>query len=60
MSLSLFQVDTFTDHLFGGNPAAVVPLESWLPDGVMQQIAAENNLAETAFLLLWLASLKIL
>ena len=60
MSLSIFQVDAFTDHLFGGNPAAVVPLESWLPDGVMQQIAAENNLAETAFLLLWLASLKIL
>ncbi|MBE0646423.1 MAG: PhzF family phenazine biosynthesis protein [Bacteroidales bacterium] len=49
MSLSIFQVDAFTDHLFGGNPAAVVPFESWLPDGIMQQIAAENNLAETAF-----------
>ena len=49
MSLPIFQVDTFTDHLFGGNPAGIVPLESWLPDGVMQQIAAENNLAETAF-----------
>lgn len=49
MSLPIFQVDAFTDHLFGGNPAAVVPLESWLPDDVMQRIAAENNLAETAF-----------
>jgi len=49
MTLSIFQIDTFTDHLFGGNPAAVVPLDSWLPDSVMQKIAAENNLAETAF-----------
>ncbi len=49
MSLPIFQVDAFTDHLFGGNPAAVVPLELWLPDDIMQQIAAENNLAETAF-----------
>lgn len=49
MSLSIFQVDAFTDHLFGGNPAAVVPLETWLPDQTMQSIAAENNLAETAF-----------
>jgi len=49
MELRLYQVDAFTDRLFGGNPAAVCPLESWLPDAVMQQIAAENNLAETAF-----------
>lgn len=49
MKLSLFQVDAFTDHVFGGNPAAVVPLESWLPDLLMQQIASENNLSETAF-----------
>jgi len=49
MELRLYQVDAFTDRLFGGNPAAVCPLESWLPDEVMQQIAAENNLAETAF-----------
>jgi PhzF family phenazine biosynthesis protein len=49
MDLRLYQVDAFTDRLFGGNPAAVCPLESWLPDTVMQQIAAENNLAETAF-----------
>ena len=49
MRLKLYQVDAFTDHLFGGNPAAVCPLDAWLPDTVMQQIAAENNLAETAF-----------
>lgn len=49
MRLPLYQVDAFTDTLFAGNPAAVVPLESWLPDPVMQSIAAENNLAETAF-----------
>ncbi len=49
MKLSLYQVDAFTDQLFGGNPAAVCPLEAWLPDERMQQIAAENNLAETAF-----------
>lgn len=49
MRLALYQVDAFTDTLFGGNPAAVVPLDQWLPDAVMQSIAAENNLAETAF-----------
>ncbi|MEO1052938.1 MAG: PhzF family phenazine biosynthesis protein [Bacteroidota bacterium] len=45
----LFQVDAFTDQLFEGNPAAVCPLDEWLPSPLMQQIAAENNLAETAF-----------
>lgn len=49
MRLALYQVDAFTDTLFGGNPAGVVPLQHWLPDAVMQSIAAENNLAETAF-----------
>jgi len=49
MRLPLYQVDAFTDHLFGGNPAAVVPLESWLPEATMQAIATENNLSETAF-----------
>lgn len=49
MKLPIFQVDAFTSRPFGGNPAAVVPLDSWLPDDVMQDIAAENNLAETAF-----------
>lgn len=48
-TLSLYQVDAFTDRLFGGNPAAVVPLENWLDDDLMQAIAGENNLAETAF-----------
>lgn len=47
--LPLYQIDAFTDTVFGGNPAAVVPLERWLPDTQMQLIAAENNLAETAF-----------
>src|SRR6186713_725310 len=49
MKLTLYQVDAFTDKLFGGNPAAVVPLEKWLPDQMMQQLAMENNLAETVF-----------
>ena len=51
MKLKMFQIDAFTSRLFGGNPAAVVLLEEKLPDHVMQCIAAENNLAETAFLL---------
>lgn len=49
MELPIYQVDAFTDRAFSGNPAAVMPLESWLPDEVLQRIAAENNLAETAF-----------
>jgi len=49
MRLPLYQVDAFADRLFTGNPAAVVPLPEWLPDTVMQAIAAENNLSETAF-----------
>jgi len=49
MRLPIYQVDAFTDKLFGGNPAAVCPLQSWLPDATMQAIAAENNLSETAF-----------
>jgi predicted PhzF superfamily epimerase YddE/YHI9 len=49
MRLPIYQVDAFTDRLFGGNPAAVCPLHAWLPDETMQAIAAENNLAETAF-----------
>lgn len=48
-TLPIFQVDVFTSRLFHGNPAAVVPLDTWLADPVMQAIAAENNLAETAF-----------
>jgi PhzF family phenazine biosynthesis protein len=49
MNIPLFQVDAFSDHVFGGNPAAVCPLEDWLPDKTMQNIAMENNLSETAF-----------
>jgi PhzF family phenazine biosynthesis protein len=49
MRLPIYQVDAFTDTLFGGNPAAVCPLDAWLPDATMQAVAAENNLAETAF-----------
>ena len=48
-NLPLYQVDAFTNALFFGNPAAVVPLPEFLPDPVMQSIAAENNLSETAF-----------
>lgn len=50
--IRMFQVDAFTEELFGGNPAAVCILEeSWLPELLMQSIAAENNLAETAFII---------
>ena len=47
--LDLYQVDAFSATPFGGNPAAVVPLASWLPDATLQRIAAENNLSETAY-----------
>ena len=49
MKLTLYQVDAFADKLFGGNPAAVIPLKKWIPDELMQQLTMENNLAETAF-----------
>jgi PhzF family phenazine biosynthesis protein len=49
MKLPIYQIDAFTDRVFGGNPAAVVPLDAWLPDATLQSIAAENNLAETAY-----------
>jgi PhzF family phenazine biosynthesis protein len=49
MHIPLYQIDAFADGPFTGNPAAVCPLDCWLPDDVMQAIAAENNLAETAF-----------
>lgn len=49
MNLPLFQIDAFSTRIFGGNPAAVCPLEAWLPDELMQAIASENNLSETAF-----------
>ena len=50
MRLPLFQLDAFASQLFGGNPAAVMPLTAFLPDRVLLAIAAENNLSETAFL----------
>ena len=49
MSQKIYQVDAFADEVFTGNPAAVCPLEKWLSDDVLQKIAMENNLAETAF-----------
>jgi len=49
VNLPIYQVDAFTGDVFGGNPAAVMPLERWLDAGLMQVIAAENNLSETAF-----------
>lgn len=49
MTIPVFQVDAFASRPFTGNPAAVCPLEAWLPDEQMQAIAMENNLAETAF-----------
>lgn len=51
LEFPIYQVDAFADAVFGGNPAAVVPMQTWLPDDVLQKIAAENNLAETAFLI---------
>lgn len=50
MKQKIYQVDAFADELFRGNPAAVCVLDSWLPEAIMQKIALENNLAETAFL----------
>src|SRR5580693_8961070 len=49
MRIPIYQVDAFSSRLFRGNPAAICPLDQWLPDETMQAIAAENNLAETAF-----------
>lgn len=49
MNLKQYQIDAFAERIFGGNPAAVVPLDSWLPDNVLQAIAEENNLSETAY-----------
>ncbi len=49
MNIPIYQVDAFTDHIFGGNPAAVCPLDKWIDTDLMQKIAEENNLSETAF-----------
>jgi PhzF family phenazine biosynthesis protein len=50
MRTPIFQVDAFTARRFGGNPAAVMPMERFLADSLLQAIAAENNVSETAFL----------
>lgn len=49
MTLSFYQIDAFTTKIFSGNPAAVIPLEEWLEEALLQKIAMENNLSETAF-----------
>ena len=49
MRIKIYQIDAFTNKIFGGNPAAVCPLDKWLSDDVLQKVAMENNLAETAF-----------
>ena len=49
MTYTIYQVDAFTDRLFGGNPAAVIPLKEWIDESLMQQLAMENNLSETVF-----------
>ena len=49
MTLDLYQIDAFTNTVFGGNPACVVPLTSWLPDDILLKITQENAVAETAF-----------
>ena len=50
MTFTLYQIDAFTNELFKGNPAAVIPLDYWIDDALMQNIAMENNLADTAFI----------
>jgi PhzF family phenazine biosynthesis protein len=47
--MTLYQIDAFTDKLFSGNPAAVIPLDKWIDESLMQDLAMENNLAETVF-----------
>ncbi|MEJ7675666.1 MAG: PhzF family phenazine biosynthesis protein [Chitinophagaceae bacterium] len=57
--MTLYQIDAFTDTLFKGNPAAVIPLDYWIDDALMQNIAMENNLAETAFICPYFAASKV-
>ena len=49
MNLRMYQIDAFAKNVFEGNPAAVIPLDAWLDEAVMQKIALENNLSETAY-----------
>ena len=50
MEIAIFEINAFTEKAFGGNPAAVCPLDNFLPGQIMQSIAAQNNLDETAFI----------
>ncbi|GHE77401.1 PhzF family phenazine biosynthesis protein [Thalassotalea profundi] len=59
MKLSIYQVDAFAKAVFQGNPAAVIPLKQWLADDVLQQIAQENNLSETAFFIQYDQSVEL-
>jgi PhzF family phenazine biosynthesis protein len=59
MKLELFQIDAFTDTIFGGNPACVVPLPKWLPDTLLLKIAKENAVAETAFFVMQAGSINL-
>ncbi len=59
LHLPFYVVDAFADRPFAGNPAAVVPLQAWLPDAVLQGIAAEHNLSETAFVVAEPAGLRL-
>jgi len=59
MKLDIYQIDAFANQVFEGNPAAVVPLKEWLPDELLQKIAVENNLSETAFIVLEKDSYRI-
>ena len=49
MELDIYQIDAFTDKIFGGNPACVIPLKEWLPDNTLLKIAQENSVSDTAF-----------
>ncbi len=51
MTLKVYIVNAFTEEKFGGNPAAIVPLKTWLSEKTMQQVAAQNNLSETAYII---------
>ncbi len=59
MKLQIYQVDAFASKVFEGNPAAVCPLEEWLDDDILQKIAEENNLSETAFFVLCDSEIKL-
>jgi len=59
MELDIYQIDAFTDKVFGGNPACVIPLKEWLPDHTLLKIAQENSVSETAFFIDYGTSVKL-